>query len=46
MKRTRRPSDPKPSATPSTLDDARLADVKGGASMVEYALIVAPAPPK
>jgi hypothetical protein len=46
MKRTRRPSDLK-TQIPQTLDESALAGIKGGASMVEYALIAAaPLPTK
>lgn len=38
MKRTRRPCDAK--TLPTQMADAQLTDVKGGASMVEYALLL------
>ena len=38
MKRTRRPCDAK--AIPTQMLDAQLTNVKGGASMVEYALLL------
>jgi hypothetical protein len=38
MKRTRRPCDAK--TIPTQMADAQLTDVKGGASMVEYALLL------
>jgi len=38
MKRSRRPCDAR--TLPTQMADAQLTDVKGGASMVEYALLL------
>jgi len=41
MKRTKRTSDPKPTEHARTLTEAELAAITGGASAIEYGLLLA-----